>query len=564
MPSASSGRYQSKLFNFVHQQSRRFTEQCDRTFRHLQFTTSGLASALIYPLYLLFQSTRSAAKQLHRAVKQDSPKLPANHTDSQHQTSPTADTPIQRALLLVDTLPSLEEDLSLTEESSSTLSPAKEPLNFLAFLASLRFKFFPNSHTSALVETERDTRKQGKQGKKFPASPRHRVTASSSSPLAPRPSLSRNRPVIRGIATQRSSRTLVLVTAQNEILDILTPQQQQRLQEQIIGEVAQYWRYQRLAHSVEQQRNTGSKLLFKGQNTGGRETEELPHHQVLAFLDRTIAEVESNHLAPVSVAKTSLSFPSNLGKRSWKLVQQLQTQLSTSLSSSKSPAITPNNSETHTLRIQALIWAAIDYFFGRSRKHLKQTTPTANSLHLPTGSKPQRQPLPHRRSAAKLSSTLPPPRPQLASPEVDPWLTLSDLFGDSAESGEPSTVHQPKLSKSQTINSVNGKTNLAFPSNQPARYSLQNLLNSFQRLLPQPKQASELVKRQKTTSKASEISAQPDTQIESAPDWIETNATSMGYVKHPLEQLLGWLDRAMLWLEQVLIKVWRWVKNSFK
>jgi len=524
MPSASSGRYQSKLFNFVHQQSRRFTEQCDRAFRHLQLTTSGVATALLYPLYLLFESSRSAAKQLHRAVQQDSPKLSQNHTDSQHQTSPTADTPIQTALLLVNTLPFLEEDLSLTEEASSTLSPAKEPLNFLAFLASLRFKFFPNSHTSALVE--RDTRKQGeqeeqgkqgKQGKMYfhslASHPSSLIPRPSS--LAPHSSLSRNRPVIRGIATQRSCRTLVLVTAQNEILDILTPQQQQRLQERIIGEVAKYWRYQRLAHSVEQQRTTRLPLLFKRHNTGERETEEFIHHlitpdQVLAFLDRTIAEVESNHLAPVSAAKTSLSFPSTVGKRSWKLVQQLQTQLSRSLSSSKSPAITPD-AETHTLRIQALIWAAIDYFFGRSKKHLKQTT-----LHLPTGSKPQGKPLPHRRSAAKLSSTWSPPSPH------DPWLTLSDLFGDSAESDEPSTLHQPKLSKSQTINKV---------------------------------------------SSASEISAQPDTQstqLESAPDWIETNATSMGYVKHPLEQLLRWLDRAMFWLEQVLIKVWRWVKNSFK
>jgi len=27
----------------------------------------------------------------------------------------------------------------------------------------------------------------------------------------------------------------------------------------------------------------------------------------------------------------------------------------------------------------------------------------------------------------------------------------------------------------------------------------------------------------------------------------------MGYVKHPLEQLLEWLDRAMLWLENFLM-----------
>ena len=52
--------------------------------------------------------------------------------------------------------------------------------------------------------------------------------------------------------------------------------------------------------------------------------------------------------------------------------------------------------------------------------------------------------------------------------------------------------------------------------------------------------------------------------MEAKLDWIETNATVMGYVKHPLEQLLAWLDSLMLWLEEMLLKIWQWLKLSRK
>ncbi len=38
----------------------------------------------------------------------------------------------------------------------------------------------------------------------------------------------------------------------------------------------------------------------------------------------------------------------------------------------------------------------------------------------------------------------------------------------------------------------------------------------------------------------------------------------MGYVKHPLEQLLDWLDRVMLYLEDFLIVVWRWIQQLLR
>jgi len=432
MSSASDRRYQSRLFNFVHQQARRVSDQCDRAFRHLQVATTWGVQVLLYPIYLLFQSSELAGKQMQSSVQQSWPELQPNDTNSQPQTPPTADTPIQRVLLLVN-------DLS-SEEAIANIPTTKTLPFFLSTVrATLRFKFFT-------VAT---------------------------------PSASSCNTVVRGIATQLSNRTLVLITAQNEILDILTPQQQQKIQERIIGEVANYW------HFVPP--SSPPLVLFS--------------HQALAFLDRTVAELESSRLAPVSEVAIALAH------RSWELVDLVKTRLSVSLSGkaqlndTRYSAVDPDPAQTHTFRIQALIWAAIDYFFGnRGRSELGQTTPTDRTLKLPAGSKPRRKRLPHRGSASKLPKAQLPSRAQVVNADVDPWLTFSDLFGDPSE-GE---IEISRQSSSQ------------------------------------------------------------GTQIESAPEWIETHATVMGYVKHPLEQLLKWLDRAVLWLEELVVRVLQWVQQLWQ
>ena len=55
MASASDRRYQSRLFNFIHQQIRRVSEQSSQAFRHLEVSTSWGVQVLLYPIYLLFQ-----------------------------------------------------------------------------------------------------------------------------------------------------------------------------------------------------------------------------------------------------------------------------------------------------------------------------------------------------------------------------------------------------------------------------------------------------------------------------------------------------------------------------
>jgi hypothetical protein len=44
-------------------------------------------------------------------------------------------------------------------------------------------------------------------------------------------------------------------------------------------------------------------------------------------------------------------------------------------------------------------------------------------------------------------------------------------------------------------------------------------------------------------------------------DFIETQATSIGYVLSPLETLLRWLDKILLWLEERLVSLWQKVQK---
>jgi hypothetical protein len=45
------------------------------------------------------------------------------------------------------------------------------------------------------------------------------------------------------------------------------------------------------------------------------------------------------------------------------------------------------------------------------------------------------------------------------------------------------------------------------------------------------------------------------------PGWVETQALVVGYVKHPLEQVLEWLDISMVWLETRATSLWRWIQQ---
>ncbi|MEH1912688.1 hypothetical protein [Nostoc sp.] len=584
MSSGSSGRYQSRLFNFVHQQSRRVTEQWEHTFRHLQVATKWGVEVLLYPVYLLFQSSESSGKTLQTKEPQTRLKLQPNDTDFQPETLPNVDSPIQHALEAVHYLSS--------DEFASTPAKISELFNPLALVGVFRLKFVDNNSTNNANLTQASNITENK------------AASLNSSQLEN--ALKQHVPIVRGIATNLMNRNLVLVTADNEILDILTPQQQAKLEDRIINEVAKYWQSWQLIIAKKETdllpqidrllakltdgntakipvlaegipkdllNNAVSNLTpnplptrvgeqeSKPLGLWGRGLENKSHiafntDRLLVFLDTAVAKLELNALVPVQ-------------ERSQEIVQVAQTQLNIflygkeQLATKGEIATTADSLETHKLNLQALIEAALNYFFGvGSRKTLEPRTSDER--------------LPGKLLSSRLRKALS-KSPQLENQDLknDPWLTWGDLFGDTETVvDKPVTLSQnknPALTPSLSVGPFPQK-NLSVKqpkvgSGLVGRKQPTSNLASSQKTsgkVASTKQTQAGISQTKSESRKGEILQQQfhqSSQVEAQPDWIETKATSTGYEKHPLEQLLEWLDYVMLWLEKRFVKIFQWLRQ---
>ena len=542
MPSATSGRYQSRLFKFFHQQSRRWGEQFDRTKRHLQVAASWSLEALLYPVYLLIQKATASysGKQLHTGEQQPRLHLPTNEADSQSETPPSGDSPIQRVLEAVE-MQAREIQRRFPVGRWGDWQVGKIPNKTPPITP---FSHHPIAGTSIAPQ------------------PHSLETPSLSSPYCPSP------PVVRGIASNLVNRNLVLVTAENEILDILTPQQQKKLQNRIIDEVGKYWRSWRL-FKVKNETNLLPEIdhLLNKLTSGSRgkvpalpqetKTEDRLKYQylpspfpALALLDTAFAQMESYAVVPIS-------------RVSGQLLEAVQNQLNIFIYGKHQQLTTEQevltrDREHQTSKIQALIWGAIHYFFGRNPKKLEQTTPTNSVEQLPIG----RNNKPQSALTQRPPSSALPKSPDLQSENIaDPWLTMDDLFGDLQEVTEVVNEQQLLVTSSQTTKSAlptsfsvrtTGEINSKFKI-QNSKFKIRKLspiLALFSKRSPLP--------HSENKSNKGEILHQQyrqTTQVEAKPDWIETQARTIGYEKHPLEQILEWLDRVMLWLEDIFVKI---------
>ncbi len=544
MSSGSSGRYQSRLFNFVHQQSRRVTQQWEHTFRHLQVATKWGVEVLLYPVYLLFQSSESSGKTLHTKEPQTRLKLQPNDTDFQPETLPNADSPIQNVLEAVNYLSS--------DEPASTPTKASEYFNPLALLGLFRLKLVEKN--SNLTQSSNITANQ----------------AVSLNPSQLDNALQQRLPIVRGIATNLMNRNLVLVTADNEILDILTPEQQAKLEDRIINEVANYWQSWRLiiANKETQLLPQIDRLLAKLTDVNPAKipvlAEGIPKYllntdRLLAFLDIAIAKLESNALVPVQ-------------ERSQEVIQVAQTQLNIFLYGkeqlAKKGEIAPNADalETHSQNFQALIEAALNYFFGVGNRKTLETTISNEKL-------------PGKLFSSRLRKALSQsPLGENQDFTNDPWLTWNDLFGDSetvadkpvTPSGRINTALAPSLSighfpqKNLSVKQPKVGSGLV-QRKEPSRNLTSSRKTSGK--VASVKQSRGSISQTKSESRKGEILQQQfhqSSQVEAQPDWIETKATLTGYEKHPLEQLLEWLDYVMVWLEERFVRIFQSLRQLWQ
>ncbi|MBO3458944.1 hypothetical protein G7B40_010495 [Aetokthonos hydrillicola Thurmond2011] len=509
MPYAYSSRYQSRLFNFVNQQSRRLGDRLQSSFRHLQVAASWSLEALLHPVHLLLQRTiDSPARQLNRKEQTTKQYLQESSSNFGTQTIPSGDAPIQQVLHAV-------EDLQ-------------------------------------------------------------------------------RKVVVQGIASELVSRNLVLVSTDNQILNILTQEQQTKLQDRILTEIAKYWRESRLTAEKNETKllTEIDRLLTKLSSpkpkntpalvsqTTGYEISAPNAYPIVALLDTAVAKLESNALVPVQQQISSL-------------YQTVQTQLNIFVERQEQLSTVERTRENQGLNIQLLIWQAINFFFGKSSQgHVEgnkiNSYPNLVSAATHGNDSTSQEGLTLRHSAdltelglgSFMKRLLESPQMRSLALVESPWLSQKDFFGESKPTSErgnneelllPSPQTNPQFPSSprnliktyqkffQKSKSSFGLSQVTTKVNELAPLTDVNKQGRLKKLGSRFSIAASLINQSRTDSNKGELFQQGfhTTEREAKPDWIETQAEIIGYEKHPLELILEWLDRMMLFLEEILLKIFQ-------
>ncbi|HEY9296914.1 MAG TPA: hypothetical protein VIQ31_11165, partial [Phormidium sp.] len=134
--------------------------------------------------------------------------------------------------------------------------------------------------------------------------------------------------------------------------------------------------------------------------------------------------------------------------------------------------------------------------------------------------------------------------------DPDFWLTEKALFP------EPLAL-QRKSKNLKTQSSTSGEITQKKPT----------AVNPVQKTVFSPaspsKSGSATTKNSLTTTKK-QLQKQSNSDYDNTSDWIETQATPTGYIKHPLEQVLAVLDRTMFIIEELLLKMWKEIQQLFR
>ncbi|MCC5898916.1 MAG: hypothetical protein JJU32_13520 [Phormidium sp. BM_Day4_Bin.17] len=121
--STYTGRYQSRFFNFVAEQSLRLGNATAKAARHVRFAAQTAVQAVLYPVYAIFQTARRLDRQFSTSARQAAP-LPA------------ADRPIEDVLEEAERLNLTSEPIRAIASSCSDgqlllITPDNRPLDVI-------------------------------------------------------------------------------------------------------------------------------------------------------------------------------------------------------------------------------------------------------------------------------------------------------------------------------------------------------------------------------------------------------------------------------------------------
>ncbi len=506
----STSPYKSRIFNFLNQQTHRFAERCQQAARHFKIAAEWGIQAVVYSLQAIVQSVQQAGKQLQATPQQENAKLPEPKI-SQNEEPLASDSPIQKVI-------EAARDIPLNED------------------------FVKKTLTSVTKQ------------------------------------VGQNQNPIQGVASLRERKTLVLISAGNEILDILNYSQQQKLRQKILAETAYYARHRRQNEIQKLPENspkpTQTRQLAPASplneiqtwvKTGpiGVALNIIQDAAIIANPKNILEETENtpsqinpyetikqNLLPPaISAIENSIqavqnfnlptpeSLQNSLNQTSKLIVNEIK-QIALDLVTDPVPT-TGETPPTETPKLQNIVKNTVDYILGENRPQTYETgsgtltKSTKNDNKLDDG-----QPIPN------------------------PWLSLQDLL--------------PKTATLATTNSapIRVTETAGVPQTNPEKIQFGETLKKISQVPVRKKtgQSKNYKNKQSTALKTSKKQTQPTettqtlqtkktSKVEHTPDWIEAKATSIGYVKHPLESLLELVDKVLLFLEEVILAVLQWIKK---
>ncbi|HLO51364.1 MAG TPA: hypothetical protein VK211_23320 [Kamptonema sp.] len=678
-----SSRYQSRLLNFISQQSRKVVDKCDRALRHLKFAAEGAVQATLYPVYLLLQTARAIGRQLQQVGKKTAAQL-GNTVNDDSLNAPEADAPIQKVLSFLEKL-SLPGSTTQTKTEEISAVNYRDTAPFTApnlgenGQAELPvFKDLIATSADALAKLDNKLEKSSDSpllalgaAPEIPNNPIGEtvklgfINASAEAVVqldksldscSPAPEIAiAHRPQIVGIATAIATRNLVLVAPENQTLDILTAQQQQELQQKILSEVAEYWQQrQRLVESQigftndlqlvanranlfglfrqflgvmswvqtspvavkinlfgeanlllakidnsisNYQLSSGASLGVNGfqqlaipllPTNGKEESAEfippLPRKhksgltKLLSFFSTNSQEDSTEFSPPLpkagnkerdyqfQIANSSLpsvrgaiapiapsqelpkdeteKYTKYLTVKSLGFLQSKQPEAGKITHQEEKPTklVGIERFEDYLEQTIELILSAITYFFGgqteQSEKDLAE----------------------HLYTKYRIPETFVPELDTIKSDRTteETALTWSDLFGQTSAAPPETTSLQEKFN---LLAGIVAETSYAPPSEtldlNPASATAPSAIAQN---LAKVNTASTVSTAQTTATAVAKEEQAESSSVKPAPDWWEAQVISRGYVKHPLEQTLEWLDIALLWLEEIGVELWNWAK----
>jgi hypothetical protein len=585
MSSPATGPYKSKLLNFLNRQSIQAKERLEQAGRHFKVAVEWGVQVLIYPVYLMVQTGRMAGRQLGKTIER-SPLPPSNATE-EPQTPTTTIAPETTIDRVLQAIPPLLSGVGETKNRDSAVQLQE-----------------------VLIEIQQ---KRSRFDKAIEPASSHSILSASGESLPSTTSESSSALLVRGVASLIETQEIVLIAPNNEILDILSPEQQQKLEKRIALEVASYWYewrlqqeaeiiYPELAPTFETEDDKvlpPAKLFWKavrwmqtsrvaiavnlfGESNLATRPQKMstmvdifPHREIAPTLTERLESRQKRSGRAVSTLKleeiiqaavdyfytvrspqklsstpyqTSQSLPSSATDSPHRLPQthrdkplamlrpgeglrqrdrftNIVPKLSGKLDFFAKFTKKTKHSEPDPFQIQALIQAAIDYFFNQPQEDARLSKSNSSQISL-SSSATQKLP------AAETPAT------------QAPWLSWDDLYTET-ETVNLSDRSQDARSTSLPPTPKKKPLKLKKP---PVRRRLSPTVAPSPNLTNN--EPSSLVQNQPTNS-----------NLELDPDWIETPATPVGYVKHPLVRILEWLDRLILWLESAIATIWRWLRR---